>query len=170
MSKTPKAGGTQLPSMTPEQSREGYRAAIQMIGRESKIIWDSFRSLLAANAVLVGFAGAVFKLYPEHVNLTRILSCLGIIVCVAWALITVRAFGYYSYWFAWARKYELGALGSKEQMIQLGEKFSKGDSVEQLGANERFSWFARLFKIQWLAYLVITSFIVIYVYVLVEIT
>ena len=35
--------------MDENQAREGYRAAIQLISHDAKIISDSFRSLLAAN-------------------------------------------------------------------------------------------------------------------------
>jgi hypothetical protein len=56
--------------MDHDQASEGYRAAIQLISHNAKIIWDSFRSLLAANTVLIGLAGAVLKLYPQFMDTT----------------------------------------------------------------------------------------------------
>jgi uncharacterized membrane protein YesL len=150
--------------MKPEEAREGYRAAIQMISHESKVIWDSFRSLITVNTIFVGFIGAVIKLYPDFRALVPLIAVLGVLVCVVWALITTRAFGYYGYWFAWARKYEKLTLGSEQHMIQQGKKFSDGETVTAV--QKRFPWFARLFRVQWLAYTVIGSFLVIYVYVL----
>jgi hypothetical protein len=152
--------------METAQAVEGYRAAIQMIAHEARVIWDSFRALLAANTILVGLAGAAFKVYPEFKGLTQVLSVLGIVMAVSWGLINARARDYYRYWFAWARFYEKMALGSEDHMIQCGRKFSDGESVVVLDSAKRMGWSSRLFRIEWLTYVVIVAFLVIYVYLL----
>ena len=154
--------------MDEAQAREGYRAAIQMISHDAKMIWDSFRALLGANTVLVGLAGTVLKAYPEFRSLTIILAGLGIVVAVAWALITARSFAYYHYCFAWARKYESLALGSNMHLIQLGQTFAEGSTVPMEGLDPaRLGWTSRLFRVEWLIYVVILAFVVVYVYLLV---
>ena len=157
--------------MDERQALEGYRAALHMISQYSKIIWDSFRALLGANTVLVGLVGAVLKVYPEFKSLTVVLASLGILVAVAWALITARSCDYYRYCFAWARKYELLALGSNIHLIQYGQLFMDGNEVpkEVLDPPQRLRWPSRLFRVEWLMYGVIATFIAIYVYVLVKV-
>lgn len=149
------------------QAREGYRASIQLISTDAKAIWDSFRSLLAANTVFVGLAGAVLKLYPQFKTLALILGVLGIIVCVAWLLITLRHFDHYKYSYAWARKYEKVALGSAEHITQIGKTFAEGSAVTIEGIEPaRMRWASRLFRIEWLTYVVILAFVIVYVYLL----
>lgn len=153
--------------MDENQAREGYRAAIQMISHDAKMIWDSFRALLGANTVLVGLAGVVLKAYPEFKSLTIVLAVLGIVVAAAWALITARSFDYYRYCFAWARKYESLALGSNMHLIQCGKSFMDGSTVSLEGLNPvRLRWASRLFQVEWLIYVVILAFIIIYAYLL----
>jgi|SRR5262249_23453248 len=148
--------------MKNDQAREGYRAALQMIGYQSKVVWDTFHSLLAANAILVGLSGAALKLYPQFTWLPRVLALLGLGVCVAWFLMTMRNFDYYRYYFAWARKYEGIAFGSDGHIIQRGKKFGDGESVDEIDEPKRMRWGSRLFNIQWLSYIVIAGFAVVY--------
>ncbi len=148
-----------------EQAREGYHAAIQLISTDAKAIWDSFRSLLAANTIFVGLAGAVLKLYPQFKELPMILAILGLVVCVAWLLITVRHFDHYKYCYAWARKYEQKALGPGH-IVQAGKTFAEGGSVTVEGVHARMTWASRLFRIEYLMYVVIATFAVVYVYLL----
>jgi hypothetical protein len=53
-------------------------------------------------------------------------------------------------------------------MIQCGRKFSDGESVVVLDSAKRMGWSSRLFRIEWLTYVVIVAFLVIYVYLLCE--
>jgi hypothetical protein len=135
-----------------------------MIGHQSKIIWDSFRSLLAANAILLGLIGAILRFYTEFEPLVTGLALLGIVLCVAWAIVTARQFAYQSYWFAWARRYEREALGSESHMIQRGRRFARGESVEE--GESRSSWVMLLYPVEWLSYLVILSFGLVNAYLL----
>lgn len=95
-----------------------------------------------------------------------ILAVLGIFICIAWYLITVRSFGYYGYFFAWARKLEADAFGEQIEMIRKGQQFSKGGSVH-IGTEEwQLRWAGRLFKVEGLVNAVIGTFILIYLYVI----
>lgn len=151
--------------MDAEQAREGYRTAVQLIGYEGKMIWDSFRSLLAADTVLVSLAGAVPKVYPKLVGLPALLAIVGLVVTAAWALITARNFDSYRYWFAWVRKYEAIALGSEDHLLQIGMRFAQGESVTVVNQH-RQRWASRLFRVEWLMYVVILAFGVVHGYLL----
>jgi len=151
--------------MNQDEAREGYRTAIQLISHDAKNIWDSFRSILAANAVLIGLAGAVLKLYPSAKLLTGIVAFLGLIVCIAWILITIRNFAHYKYCFAWARKYEKVALGSEDHIVQEGKKFADGNRGGEI-APPRLGWAGRVFRVERLIYAVIGAFILVYAFLL----
>lgn len=154
--------------MDKDAAREGLRSAVQMIGTEAKAIWDSFRSMLAANAVLIGLLGAVLKLYAEMKPLAVFLAIVGIVICFAWMFITMRSFASFKYWIAWARKYEQIALGTEEGMFQQGRRFAEGETAKGLDQSEsRMIWGGRMFKIQWLSYTVEAAFLVVYVFGLV---
>src|SRR5262245_8774693 len=109
--------------------REGYRAALQLVSQDAKSIWDSFRSILAANTVLIGLAGAVLKFYPDSSPLARILGIAGLVICIVWTLINMRLFAFYNFYFAWARKYERDGLGSDDHVVQNGRQFAEGATV-----------------------------------------
>jgi hypothetical protein len=153
--------------MDQDQAREGYHAALQLVSNGAKTIWDSFRSLLLANTVLIGLAGATLKLYPQFHGLVLILGILGLVVCVTWALITARHFDYYKYSYAWARKYEEVALGSGDHIVQMGKSFAEGSSVAPPGIGPtRMRWASRLFRIEYLMYVVVIAFVIVYGYLL----
>lgn len=145
-----------------EVAREGYRAALEMITYEGRQIWTVFRAMLAANAFLVALVGGITKVYPELTLLINGLPWLGIALCLAWLLITVRQFGFYRYWFAWARHLEAAGFGGGSRMVRDGRRFSDGEGVDVDGGRERLNWLARLFRIQWLIYGFILLFVAIY--------
>lgn len=149
-----------------DAAKEGYSAALQLNTKTAKTIWDVFRSLLAANAFLVAISGAIIKFYPDLLGLTKVLGALGILICIAWVLITMRNFDYYKYYFAWARELEKAAFGSKVEMVRLGEQFARGETVKLADHSLRLRWGSRLFRIEWLIYVIIMGFTVIYIFVL----
>ena len=137
------------------QTQEGYRAAIQMISYEGQ--------LLTANVFIVALIGAVLKFYPELNFLAKLLPVLGAAICVTWILITMRQFDYYRYWFAWARELEKVGLAPASKMLAEGQRFSSGEGVTVDGDTIRMRWGSRLFKIQWLIYVVVIMFGIVYV-------
>ena len=136
---------------------EGYRAALGMISYQGRVIWDSFRTFLAANTIIAALAGALLKLYPNLSWPTAVLSSFGIIVCLFWIFIEDRAFKYQGYWFAWARHYEKRIFGSAA-MIQMGQKFAQGHPVFIDSRRHR----VHRFKVEALFYGVLACFVFIY--------
>jgi hypothetical protein len=139
-----------------DQSSEGYRAALQMITYGGTLIWTIFRSLLATNALLLALTGAILNIYPDLKVFPILLSLLGLLVCASWILIMMRQMDYYRYWFAWARAFESQALGDFK-MIREGKRYSEGESVIINGSLERMRWGSRLFKVEWLVYIVVIA-------------
>jgi hypothetical protein len=53
-------------------------------------------------------------------------------------------------------------------LIQLGRTFAEGSTVPLEGLDPaRLGWASRLFRVEWLIYVVILAFVVVYVYLLV---
>lgn len=120
--------------------------------------------MFVANTLIVVLVGSVEKLYPRLVILGRLLPWLGVALCVAWALITARQFGYYKYWFAWARHHEREMFGNAHGMTQCGRRFSDGLDVDVDGEQQRLKKLPQLFRVQWLVYAVIFIFVVVYIW------
>ena len=143
--------------MAVEDDRVAYQAAVQMASYEGNLIWASFRSLLSANAFLIAIAGMILKFFPEIASTHRAIGVAGFILTAAWFLVTMRQFDYYKYWFAWARDRE-GALGDANKMIRSGKDFADGNS----GELHRMRWGSRFFRVEWLIYVVIVIFALLY--------
>ena len=112
-----------------EKARVGYPAALQLIAYEGQIIWRAFTAMVAANSFLLALGGFAAKEFHNVAALQAMLF-LGWIVCVCWFLVLRRQFGFYGYWFAWARYME-SFLDPPVRITREGrEKFSKGDTAK----------------------------------------
>lgn len=139
--------------------------AISMISYEGQLIWSVFNSMIAVNSFIVAAFIAVHQLLmPNAIIAVKILPILGIIVCMIWSLITVRMFGYYEYWFAWARHCEEELCKSEDQVINKGKLFSDGNLVVFGSQSVRLSWHGRLFRNKHLMLAVIGVFAFLYGY------
>lgn len=150
-----------------EIKKSGYDTAIKLTDQIARTIWSVYTALLATNAFLLSFAAFVAPILSGGSALARLVGLLGALICIAWFLITMRNFDYFKYYFAWARKYEEEAFGDDVTMIRSGESFARGNEVNDLGASIRFRWGSRLFRVEWLVYVVIISFLSIYGYLIV---
>jgi hypothetical protein len=148
-----------------DAARSAYEAALKLTDKTARTIWSVFSGLLAVNAFLISFAAFFFSSLCNPVSLTRIVGALGLLVCLAWALIMMRSFDFYAYYFAWARKFEKDAFGEAVEMIRCGQDFARGDTVNLEGNKIRLRWGSRLFKVEWLVYTVIASFAIVYAYI-----
>jgi hypothetical protein len=145
----------------------GYQAAIAMISMQASIIWSTFNSILAANALLIAICGAWLE-YFSHVRWgAAILAIGGLLVCGAWFFSLKRQFAYQEYWFAMARSLEDAYLGPEIKMIALGRTFGQGAEIEipKVGKMQ-IAWGATAFKVQWLVNIIIAVFAAIYLLVL----
>ena len=88
-----------------EKVKVGYPAALQLIAYEGQVIWRTFSAMVAANSFLLALGGFAAKEF-HNVEALRAMPFLGWILCACWFLVLKRQFGYYGYWFAWARYME----------------------------------------------------------------
>jgi hypothetical protein len=103
---------------------EGYRAAVALAAQEEILIWNVFRTMVATNAFFVALAAAIHHLHPGRPLAYVGLPVLGILVCIAWMLITLRAFDFHKYFFAWARRPEETELGDTSRLVRDGRSYS----------------------------------------------
>lgn len=144
-----------------EKAKLGYQMAITMITYEGQLIWRAFAAMIACNGFILAIGGVLSRI--PNVRQQWVLPYLGWILCVCWALVLSRQFGYYAYWFACARAIEKEHLAPVVTTVSLGSQLSKGNTVS-LGKTEEFQldWFARLFKVKWMMYAVISIFVFLY--------
>ena len=152
---------------TPENARAAYDISLKLTDKLARTIWSVFTGLVATNAFFVTLATLVVQRTQTSSILVGGLAGLGILICVAWYLITVRSFDYYGYYFAWARKLEQDAFGDTIQMIRQGDEFSRA-GIAQVGIERRqLRWASRLFKVEGMVKLVIFTFAAVYAYLLI---
>ena len=98
--------------------------------------------------------------------LPRVLSCLGLVLCLLWFTLTKRGFDDYVYWILTARELE-SSLGKQAVLVSRGGEFADGDRVSVLleGRSRivRMSWLSRQLTASLASYLAIAVFAVIYV-------
>ena len=146
-----------------DDARAGYDAAIRLTDKLARTAWSVYSGLVATNAFLVALAVFV-STGRDHGAFVKVLGILGLLICLAWYLITMRNFDYYGYFFAWAREFEREAFGDAVPMIRRGEEFSRGGGAQIGDATRRMRWGSRLFKVEWLVNAVIFGFAVIYTF------
>ena len=144
-------------------SVEGYRAAIQMLVSESRQIGAVSSAMVVSNALIVALVGAIGKLYPQLTTMFVLLPWLGIGVCLAWFLVTLRRFAFRRYWSAQARHQKAAIVSPGSGGITDDERFANGESVQVGDKRLRLSIFAQLFRVEWLIYVVIGVFLLVYV-------
>jgi C4-dicarboxylate transporter len=144
----------------------GYDTAIKFTDKISRTIWSVYGGLLATNGFLVSLAAFITSNVTFKVIPVKVLGVLGLILCITWFLITMRNFDYSRYYFAWAKKFETDAFGDTIEIVCGGATFAKGETVSIGSSIERMRWGSRLFKVEWLIYVVIGIFTIIYGYLI----
>ena len=106
-------------------------------------------------ALLGAFVNLLFGAFKENLVAkicVIVVSFFGILSCFVWIATLRRHFGYYDYWFSWARWSERAAAGTNSGMIQMGQRYGAGEAVQLPGAKEpigmpsAFPRFARLLR------------------------
>jgi len=144
-----------------EKAKLGYQMAIEMITYEGQLIWRSFASMVTANSLIIALAGFGLKVFPGMAG-QKLVPCFGIAICVCWFLVISRQYGTYGYWFAWARALESEYLSPVVRTISVGAEFARGSAVTVGTRKLRQNLLGRLFKVQWLTYVVILTFLLLY--------
>lgn len=150
--------------MNSQKHEISLSVATNIIGAQKQAIWATVNTCVAFNSALLALLAAAHQFSIINKNLIILVSILGCISAISWSLIINRHFAYYAYFFAWAREYEQSIHDDKNQMIQLGEKFSRGNEITLPVSNAliRMGWSARLFRVEWLVHIIAISFMLLY--------
>ena len=142
-----------------DQFKLAYQGALQMITASGAIIWQSFNSILAANAFLITAGGVMLRVLPNNKWAPSVLAISGLLICLAWYFSLKRNFSYYRYYFAWGRSIEKTALGPKLKMLFAGKTYAEGGKVMIPGVGPwQMEWSAKIFKVERLATAIIVVF------------
>jgi hypothetical protein len=116
-----------------DKVKSGYSTALQLISYEGQLIWRAFNSCITANSFLIAIGGLLVKESSSSAFLRLIsfsIPILGWMLCFCWYMMLQRQFGYYGYWFAWARFFEKRFLAPIVRITLEGhERFSRGDAA-----------------------------------------
>lgn len=85
---------------TPENAHAAFDVSLKLADKLARTIWSVFTALVGTNAFFVTLATLVVQRTQTSHILIAGLDVLGLVICTAWYLITVRSFDYYSYYFA----------------------------------------------------------------------
>lgn len=76
-----------------ENARVGYQMAIGLVNLVSQEIYSRFNAMLMANSIIIAIIGVSF--ISEHpFPLIKILSLMGLVLCVLWILFVNHGFHY----------------------------------------------------------------------------
>ncbi len=147
-----------------DSDKLGYQTALQLAVYEGHLIWRAFQALLTANVFLVALSGAAIRYCPDFPFARWCFPIAGILVCLAWIMISSRQMTYYALRFTQARHFEDGIAGL--DVVNDGSAFSRGLPVEIEVAGEvvthRMGLCARLFNVKRLNFLIILVFLTVY--------
>jgi hypothetical protein len=89
-----------------ENAQVGYQVAVGIWTFQGQMNWNRFNVILVANSVIIAVISAKRSGADPLPPLIVSLAILGIILCIAWVLITARGFAYLTYWFRCATELE----------------------------------------------------------------
>ncbi|MEK6657139.1 MAG: hypothetical protein AABY58_06820, partial [Nitrospirota bacterium] len=151
-----KTGGD---NQEPGNAEVGYQMAIALWTYEGGLVWSKYNAMLVANSIVLALIGLTL----DKQNLTRAFTVgmpiVGLLLCIAWFLLTKRGFDNYGYWILSARELEEKHFAASVLTVSRGSSLANGSKVK-LTVDGRIrdyqmSWFSRLLKAEWISYLVL---------------
>jgi len=111
-----------------ENTRIGYRAAIDLTHTTGSQNWSRFNSMLVANSV---FFAVIGQMLVDRISIDwpwqLMLPGAGFVLCILWAAAVNRGLMYQDYYIAKAR--ELEARLAPVDIVQQGDVLSRGKGV-----------------------------------------
>jgi len=153
-----------------ENARVGYQAATMLWTYEGELVWSKFNAMLVANSIILAIIGLIITSQRELPVFSIGMPIAGLILCLLWFLATKRGFDSYIYWILSARELEEQHLSDPVKTVCRGGDLADGRKI-QLTINGKkkdyqMSWFGRLLRVEWVSYLVIALFAVMYILVM----
>lgn len=155
-----------VPVKNVDDARIAYQTAISLWVYEGNLIWSKFNAMLVANSIVlavVGFAQSSTVL--SHAVKTA-LPVVGTLLCLFWLHLTKRGFDYCVYWIVSARELEEKYFSAEVRTVSRGGRFANGSRVvldiDGTATGFQMSRVSRSMTTEWSAYLVIASFVALY--------
>jgi len=151
-----------------DNAREAYRAALSLWAYEGNTIWAKLAAMVYANTILLATLGLIItsSRSRELFVLRVAIAVLGLGLCIAWLLLTVRSFDYHSYWILSAREIEERHL-SPAATVSRGAEFAKGKQITfEMRAKPQLCqlrWLSKVAHVETVIYGIICVFALAYV-------
>ena len=110
-----------------DKAQYGYMAAITLWTYEGNQIWSKFTAMVYANTIIFTILGLVITSDKNFPVLQWGLPFIGMILCIAWFLLTKRGFEYYRHWILSARELEVGHLYPPVHTVSAGGDLSTAE-------------------------------------------
>lgn len=149
-----------------ETAYVGYQVAVSLWSHAGNEVWTRYNMMLVANSIIIAVIGVALSAQRNLSLLTASMSATGIVLCIAWYLITKRGFAYQVYYLFSAREIEEKYLNNTIQTMSRGGPFGHGKPVELLIDSKPMKFqmdrASRLLSAQKGAYLTVLVFVIIY--------
>lgn len=149
-------------TLSPEDARAAYQAAVAMACAEAGTVWSKFTAFIYANTVILLTMGLALGSNADKFRaLGTILGLLGVALCAGWHLLNRLSFAWFAYWVKSARSLERN-FGANLTYAN-GATLSQGKTIrmEYLGESENFA-LPKGPRIRTISGLVILAFVVAY--------
>lgn len=150
-----------------ENARAAYQVAAHLWSSRANELWSQFNSILTANSIVLA-VGTIAITSPQSSPVLKIgIPLAGFLLCLLWFALHARGSGYTIYWPLSAREIEEKYFNDDVKVFSRGGRFSAGHpvniTIDGQKKTVRMNLIGRLIKVEWVAYLVITIFAVIYI-------
>ena len=147
-----------------ENAKAGYGAAINLWQYEGNTIWTKFAAMVYSNTILLATLGLVItsQRHNELCVFKYALCTLGILLCIAWTLLTIRSFDFYKYWILSARELEKQHL-SPVETVSRGQSLADGELLTIDGEEHQLRWKWKHATIEKVSYCIISVFSIVYI-------
>ena len=120
--------------------------------------------MVYSNTILLATLGLVIT-SQRHADLCVLkyaLCALGILLCIAWVLLTMRSFDFYKYWILYARELEKQHL-TPVKTVARGNLFTNGEFLTIDGDKHQLRWKWKHATVEKISYCIIVLFGIVYI-------
>lgn len=120
----------------------GYQSAVALACAEAGTAWSKLTAFIYAHTIIILTIGLSLTNDTKALHaLALFLALLGVVLCIAWHLLTRLSFAWYAYWLKSARAHE-SSLSLSHRTLEHGAHLSDGAAVTFTysdGSNESFA-------------------------------
>ncbi len=153
-------------NMSIEKHYLAYQVAIGLWSSRANELWSQFYSVMTANSIVVASVTLTLTQSQARPLWTLGMSVAGLSLCILWLMLHARGSGYTNYWPLTAREIEEKYFDDDVKIFSRGGEFASGKPIDLIINGEiktiRMNRLGRILKVEWIAYLVIIIFSVLY--------